>query len=337
MKRLKKRGEDPALVRVTEKYAVAVTREVLATIDPSDPRDPVARQYLPSVEELNILPRELADPIGDTPHSPVKGVVHRYHDRALLKPVHACAVYCRFCFRREMVGPGGEALDAAELRAALDYIKDHKEIWEVILTGGDPLVLSPRRLRALIAELSGVDHVKVIRLHTRVPIAAPSRVTEELVAALESEKAVYAVLHCNHANELTEEVRAAARRFMRAGIPLLSQTVLLNGINNDPVILETLFRKLTELKIKPYHLHHPDLAPGTSHFRLTLEEGRKIMRGLRARLSGLALPAYMLDLPGGHGKIPAEAPWIEKSGARWEATDRHGGIHAYEDDSKSTS
>ncbi|MBI3442064.1 MAG: lysine-2,3-aminomutase-like protein [Proteobacteria bacterium] len=334
-RQLKNQPED-ALTEVTARYAVAVTDEVLETIDPDDPNDPIARQYLPSVEELKTTPQETDDPIGDDVHSPVKGIVHRYPDRVLLKPVHVCSVYCRFCFRREKVGPkegqGSEALSPQELEAALDYIRTTPQIWEVILTGGDPLVLSPRRLQALMEELNNIPHVKVIRVHTRVPVADPLRVTPELVAALHSEKAVYVVLHCNHARELTEKVRAVTQLFLRAGIPLLSQSTLLKGVNNDAKTLEDLFRALTALRIKPYYLHHPDLAPGTGHFRLSVDEGQELTAALQGHMSGIAQPRYMLDIPGGFGKVPVGSPWIEKKGPHYNVTDYKGGTHRYSSD-----
>jgi len=329
--KLKKKPDD-VLAEVMARYAVAVTDEVMETINPDDPRDPIARQYLPSVEELKSSPQERADPIGDEAHTPVKGIVHRYPDRVLLKPVHVCSVYCRFCFRREKVGPGSEALSPQELEAALGYIRHTPQIWEVILTGGDPLVLSPRRLLALMEELNKIDHVKVIRLHTRVPVADPPRVTSVLVAALRSEKAVYVVLHCNHARELTDKVRAAAQMFLKAGIPLLSQSTLLRGVNDNAATLEELFRALTALRIKPYYLHHPDLAPGTGHFRLPLAEGRKLTAALHGHLSGIAQPRYVLDIPGGFGKVPVGASWIEEKDDGYTVTDYQGGKHTYMDE-----
>lgn len=320
---------DDDLAKVMERYAVAVTDEVMETIDPNDPNDPIARQYLPSAAELITTPQEREDPIGDDAHAPIKGIVHRYPDRVLLKPVHVCSVYCRFCFRREKVGPGSEKLSAPELEAALDYIRRTPQIWEVILTGGDPFVLSPRRITALMQELNSIDHVKVIRFHTRVPVADPLRVTPELVAALHSPKAVYVVLHCNHARELTEKVRAATQLLIQAGIPLLSQSTLLNGVNNNAAILEDLFRTLTAMRIKPYYLHHPDLAPGTGHFRLPIEEGRTLMQSLQGKLSGIAQAQYVLDIPGGFGKVPAGKAWIEKDGEQHIATDYKGAQHPY--------
>jgi lysine 2,3-aminomutase len=318
-----------ALQQVIDRYSVAVTEEVLETINPADPEDPVARQYLPSLAELETTPEEREDPIGDEAHTPVKGIVHRYPDRVLLKPVHVCAVYCRFCFRREKVGPGSEALNAAELEAAIDYIRQAPHVWEVILTGGDPLVLSPRRLADIMGRLNAIPHLQVIRIHTRVPVADPLRVTDEMISALQSDKAVYAVLHANHANELTEKVRAAAQKFIRAGIPLLSQSTLLRGVNDSAEVLEQLFRQLTAMKIKPYYIHHPDLAPGTSHFRLPIAEGQALIESLQGRLSGIARPAYVLDIPGGFGKISLHNSRITQDDDGYIVTDHKGLTHRY--------
>ncbi len=320
---------DSAIAEVMERYAVAVTEDVMELIDPADAADPIAKQYLPSAEELKTTPDELDDPIGDDAHTPVKGIVHRYPDRVLLKPVHVCAVYCRFCFRREKVGPGSEALSPDELNKALAYIRNTPAIWEVILTGGDPLVLSPRRLRDIMAALNEIPHVQVIRFHTRVPVADPSRVTDELVEALASEKAVYVVFHANHPRELTEKVRGAARKFIAAGIPLLSQSTLLKGVNNDATVLEQLFRAFTAMKIKPYYLHHPDKAPGTSHFRLTVKEGQELTSALQGKMSGIAQPHYMLDIPGGFGKVSLSKSRVEENGDGYEVTDYQGGKHRY--------
>jgi len=297
---------DPRLAAAAESMAIALTPEMLALIDRRDiANDPIARQFVPSAAETVIAPEELADPIGDEARSPIKGIVHRYPDRVLLKPLHACPVYCRFCFRREKVGPGGEALSDAELDAALDYIRAHSEIWEVILTGGDPLMLAPRRLAALIAALDAIGHVAVIRIHSRVPIVEPSRMTDELVSALKPARAaLWFGVHCNHARELGAPTRAALTRLADAGIPLLGQTVLLAGINDDADTLDQLMRALVASRVKPYYLHHPDLVRGTGHFRVSIERGQALMKALRGRLSGLAQPTYVLDVPGGHGKVP---------------------------------
>jgi lysine 2,3-aminomutase len=305
------RDQLAALQDVAARYAVAITPAVADMMDPNDPQDPIARQFLPDVRELDHLPQEHADPIGDDAHSPVEGVVHRYPDRVLLKLVNACAVYCRFCFRREMVGPGRGGLSPRALSAALDYIAKTPQIWEVILTGGDPLVLSPRRLKDVMAQLTAIEHVKVIRVHTRVPTVAPARITPALVKALRTDKATFVVLHANHARELTKAARAACARLVEAGIPMLSQSVLLRGVNDDAGTLGELMRALVECRIKPYYLHHADLAPGTAHFRTTIAEGQALMRELHGRVSGLCQPTYVLDIPGGYGKSPVGPTYLD--------------------------
>jgi lysine 2,3-aminomutase len=319
------------IANVAKRFAVAVTPDMAALIDRADPADPVARQFVPQASELESAADERADPIGDHRFSPVKGIVHRYPDRVLLKPSHLCPVYCRFCFRREQVGPSGETLAPAELAAALDYIRARQEIWEVIITGGDPFLLSPRRLRAMVAALDAIRHVAVIRFHTRVPIVAPRRVTAALVEALSAEKAVYVAVHANHPRELTAPAQAACRRLARAGIPLLGQSVLLRGVNDDAQTLEALFRGLVAMRVKPYYLHHPDLARGTAAFRPTLGEGRALMRQLRGRVSGLCQPTYALDLPGGHGKVPVGPSYVApgQSPGEWEVEDYQGKRHCY--------
>jgi lysine 2,3-aminomutase len=316
-----------ALEAVAARYAVAVTPAMADLIDAADPADPIARQLIPDPAELDLDPTELVDPIGDEAHSPLPGVVHRYPDRLLLKVIHTCAVYCRFCFRREVVGPAGDAnLTGPELDAALAYVADHPEIWEVILTGGDPLVLSPRRLRDLIRRLSAIDHVKVIRLHTRLPVADPEAVTPAMVEALRSgSKAVWVAVHVNHAREISPAARAACARLVDAGIPLVSQSVLLAGVNDDAEALEALLRALLESRIKPYYLHHLDNAPGTARFRTRVGEGQALMRRLRGRLSGLAQPTYVLDIPGGHGKVPI-GPGYLRDGT---VEDPGGDLHPY--------
>ncbi len=318
--------------RVAERYAVAVTPAMAALIDRSDPADPIARQFVPDPAELTTLPEERDDPIGDLAHSPVEGIVHRYPDRVLLKAVHVCPVYCRFCFRREMVGPQGLGTLAPEaMDSAFAYIADHPEIWEVILTGGDPLVLSPRRLSEIMERLAAIDHVKIVRFHTRVPVVEPDRVDEALIAALEaSGKTAYVALHANHPRELTEAARAACARLVDAGIVMISQSVLLKGVNDDPDTLAALMRAFVETRVKPYYLHHPDLAPGTSHFRLSIEEGQRLVAGLRGRISGLCQPTYILDIPGGYGKAAIGAGTITATAEGcYAVSDFRGEEHRY--------
>jgi lysine 2,3-aminomutase len=324
----------PGLEKVAARYAVAVTPAVAALIDPDDPFDPIARQYIPHVDELIARPEERADPIGDHTHSPVDGIVHRYPDRVLFKLVHVCAVYCRFCFRREMVGPGKDnALSRDAYTAALDYIRGHTGIWEVILTGGDPLMLSARRLAEIMADLAAINHVKIIRIHTRVPVADPARVDAGMVAALKVKGATtWVALHANHPRELTEQARAACDALIDAGIPMVSQSVLLRGVNDDTRTLEQLMRAFVECRVKPYYLHHGDLAPGTAHLRTTIAQGQALMRTLRGNVSGLCQPDYVLDIPGGFGKAPVGPDYLsgEADGeSRYRVTDYCGDVHLY--------
>lgn len=319
------------LQQVARRYAVAITPAMLELIN--HPDDPIAQQFVPQIHELLTTPDETSDPIGDHAHSPVKGIVHRYPDRVLLKVTHTCPVYCRFCFRREMVGPEGDGtLTSAELQMALDYIANNPSIWEVILTGGDPLVLSNRRLASIMEGLQNIEHVKVVRFHTRVPVVTPERVTSELVAAVKTgQKAVYVALHANHPQELTKAARLACAKLVDAGIPMISQTVLLKGINDTVDTMEALMRAFIETRIKPYYLHHPDLAPGTSHFRLPLTAGQNLMQDLRGRASGLCQPLYVLDIPEGYGKVPVGLCHVSCDNGTTLVTDHRGYMHIYPD------
>lgn len=316
---------------VAKKYAIGITPAVLDLINPSDPNDPIARQFVPTRAELVTTPDERVDPIGDLTHSPVEGIVHRYPDRVLLKAVHVCPVYCRFCFRREMVGPQGlGTLTGAELDAAIAYIATHTEIWEVILTGGDPLVLSPRRLRDLMERLRDIEHVRIVRFHTRVPVVEPERIDAAMVDALKaSGKTTYLAVHANHPRELTPAARAGFDLLLAGGIALISQTVLLRGVNDSVETLAELMRGFVENRIRPYYLHHPDLAPGTGHFRVSIAEGQALVAGLRGRISGLCQPTYVLDIPGGYGKADIGATSIVGTDGCFTVRDWQGGEHAY--------
>jgi lysine 2,3-aminomutase len=325
-------GEATAVEAVAARYAVAVTPAMIDAIAAGGGNiadDPIARQFVPDPRELTTTPEERADPIGDHVHEKRPGLVHRYPDRVLLKVTHACPVYCRFCFRREMVGPGGgPPLSGPALDEALAYIAADPRIFEVILTGGDPLVLSPRRIRELTERIGAIGHVGVLRWHSRVPVVDPDRVTDEMIAALTAtDKAVWLAVHTNHPRELTDPARHAIARLRKGGITLVSQTVLLAGVNADAAVLAELFRSLVALGVKPYYLHHADLAPGTSHFRTTIEEGRAIMRALRGRLTGLALPTYVLDIPGGHGKVPVGPSYLDTGVDH--VIDNRGASHPY--------
>ena len=318
-----------ALEPVAARYAVAITPAIAARIE--TPEDALARQFIPSAAELETLPEEHADPIGDHPHSPVKGLVHRYPDRVLVKLTHTCPVYCRFCFRREMVGPDGDGnLAEAELDAAFAYIAANPAIFEVIFTGGDPLMLSARRIAALGRRLAAIPHVRAVRWHSRVPVVSPERITADLVRALRFPgKANYVAVHANHISEFSPEAVAALARMADHGIALLGQTVLLKGVNAETEVLAALFREMAANRITPLYLHHPDLAPGTGHFRLSIAEGQAIYAALRGRLSGHAIPTYVLDLPGGFGKVPVGPDYIDRSGDSLVIRDPSGRRHDY--------
>ncbi|MDD3029204.1 MAG: lysine-2,3-aminomutase-like protein [Alphaproteobacteria bacterium] len=321
----------PALRAVVERYPVSITTAMARLIDPADPADPIAAQFVPTEHEAEERSEERADPIGDAAHSPIPGLVHRYPDRVLLSLLHACPVYCRFCFRRGRVGPSGGVLSPDGLEKALAYIRDHHEIWEVVFSGGDPFVLSPRRLAEVVRPLNAMDHVKILRFHTRVPVVDPARVTNELVAAIKGRAPVYVLLHCNHPRELTAEARAACARLIDGGVTMLSQSVLLKGVNDTPETLEALMRAFVETRIVPHYLHHGDLALGTSHFRLPLARAQALLKTLRGRVSGLCQPTYVLDIPGGYGKVPVGPTFAKAKDDGWSLQGFKGDVRFYKD------
>lgn len=318
-------AQKPELEAVAQLYATAIPPAFLSLIE--HPNDPIGIQVVPSPAELHVSKEERSDPIGDDALSPVPGIVHRYADRALLKPLLVCPLYCRFCFRREHVGPDGGVLDDAALERALDWLRTTPQIQEVILTGGDPLMLSPRRLGYIMAALSAMPHVTTIRLHTRVPVAAPERVTDALLDTLETEKSVWMAVHVNHVRELSESANACLRRVVRRGIPLLGQSVLLRGVNDSEAALEALFRGMIAVRMRPYYLHQLDPAPGTAHFHVPVAEGQRLLAGLRGRVTGLAWPTYVLDIPGGFGKVPLGPGYVESANA---VKDPEGRTHTVE-------
>ena len=299
-----------AVAEVERRYAVAITPAMQALIERPD--DPIGLQFIPDPAELVTAPHERADPIADDALSPIKGVVHRYPDRALLKPLLICPVYCRFCFRREHVGPDGGLLTEAELQAAYDWFAARPAIREVILTGGDPLMLSPRRLASIVEALSAIPHIEILRIHTRVPVADPERVTEALADALDTPKVHVgraARQSCARVHRRGAALRSAASR--RARSRCSGQSVLLRGVNDSAEALEALFRAMLAARVKPYYLHQLDPAPGTARFHVPIEEGRRLLAQLRGRVTGLAWPTYVLDIPGGHGKVPIGPDYLE--------------------------
>ena len=317
------RGVDPAPF-LTRAQGIAllpirVPTYYLDLIDWSNPADPLLRQVLPDQDEHLIQTDEVVDPIGDDAHSPVPGIVHRYPDRVLLMLTVACAVHCRFCFRREFIGQPMRALRPDHEDAAYGYIADHPEIWEVILSGGDILTFPDAFIARVLERLRSIDHVQIIRLHSRVPAVLPMRLTSRLAALLRKHGPTYLVAHVNHGREVTPAFVAAAGRLIDAGVPVLAQSVLMRGVNDSTQALTDLFRKLVAARVKPYYLHHPDLARGTGHFRVPIEEGQQLMRSLHGHISGLCLPTYVLDTPGGFGKIPLTGQYIHRrSNSRYD-------------------
>ncbi|MGQ7846719.1 lysine-2,3-aminomutase-like protein [Granulosicoccus sp. 3-233] len=325
-------GQSDEINQVIRKFSVAITPHVMDTLLQKEGSG-LSRQFLPSVAELDESSAESSDPIGDQSHSPVPGIIHRYEDRLLLNVVQTCAVYCRYCFRRENVGSGNAGLTPSQLEHALDYIRADSNLWEVILSGGDPLTLSPRRLEYIISQLRDMAHIGIVRFHTRVPTVAPEKINNELIAALKQHPAVYLVLHVNHPDELTPPVCEKLSLLADAGIPLLSQSVLLRNINDNADVLTRLFRKLLVNRVKPYYLHHGDLAKGTRHFRTSIAQGQALMKELRGPVSGLCQPHYVLDLPGGAGKVPIGPQYLTTTGENTHTVEDVAGCsHCYVDD-----
>ena len=311
-----------------------ITPDMARLIVPGALNDPIALQFLPDERENVILPQELGDPTGDYAHAPLKALVHRHKNRVLLKATMVCAVYCRFCFRREMVGPDGDSITQSDVDQALDYIAEHPEINEVILTGGDPLILSPKKLQDLMQRLQAMPHIRWIRLHSRIPVVSPAKINAEMLAALKGIKTVIIAVHANHAREITAEAGAALARLANNGVVLLGQSVLLKGINNTAEALVNLFETLMTNRVKPYYLHHPDLTAGTSHFRLSFEEGMALMNEIQPLVSGVCMPQYTLDIPGGVTKIaisPDTVQAVPDQPGAYVLRDPMGNTHFYED------
>ncbi len=326
------RLEDPGLQRIEPvtrlPYGVTPAFERLALS--KDPRkDPIAAQYVPTENELTILPYETNDPIGDTRYLVTERLVHHYRDRALLLVSDRCAAYCRFCFRRHFTGHGGGRITDRQIDDACAYLASAPGIREILLSGGDPLMLSDQELEAIITKLKRVDPSYIIRVCTRIPVFLPSRVTDSLARMLGGFDSIWAVIHADHPRELTDEFRIGVRRLLTAGVPVLDQTVLLRGINDDADTLEELFRGLVRAGVKPYYLFQGDLAAGTSHFRVSIERGIELMRELRSRMSGLALPTYAVDLPGGAGKVPIETSLVRIEADAYVLRGSDGGEHRY--------
>ncbi|MCX7787990.1 MAG: KamA family radical SAM protein [Spirochaetes bacterium] len=301
-KRLEQEGMQESAGRMGGVVPVSITTYYLNLVG-SEPTDPLRLQCIPREEEWEAGPLETADPLSDQTFSPVPRLVHRYRDRVLLLVTDQCAMNCRFCFRRHFVGKNQGAIRQSELDHVIQYLKEHLEVKELLLSGGDPLTLSDEKLFALVDTIRFSRPGIVLRVSSRMPVVLPSRITRRFAYQMRNRQPFWFVLHVNHPRELTQEAEQALKRLADAGVPLLSQTVLLRGVNDEVGVLEELFRSLTARRIKPYYLFQMDLAQGTSHFRVPLDRGMSLMRELKNRLSALSLPTYALDLPNGGGKV----------------------------------
>lgn len=289
---------------------VSITPYYLSLCDPHDPACPIRRQCVPRIDEDARVPGDLDDPLGEVAHEVAPELVQRYPDRALLLVTDRCAVYCRFCTRSRMVGDGGGARSDERLEPAFAYLAAHPEVSDVIVSGGDPLAMATARLARILARLRAIPHVSTIRLATRVPVTLPQRVTPELVRALRAFHPVWVMTHFNHPKELSKEAIRACTRLADAGFPVMNQTVLLRGVNDDAATLEALFRGLVRARVRPYYLLQADPVKGTGHLRTPIATGIAIMERLQGRLSGIALPKLIVDTPGGMGKVPVGPDYV---------------------------
>ena len=287
-----------------EGFPISVTPYYASLADKRDPSCPIRRQIVPRAEEAHEARGDLRDPLGEEAHEVAPELIQRYPDRALLLATDRCAVYCRFCTRSRLVGNGGGPRSLDRLRPAFDYLRAHPEVRDLIVSGGDPLAMTTGRLAALLAELRAIPSIETIRLATRVPVVLPSRITGELLDALRPFHPLWVMTHFNHPKELSESSRAACRRLADAGFPVMNQSVLLRGVNDDADTLKALFRGLVRERVRPYYLLQMDPVRGTSHLRTPLSRGVEIMEQLQGRLSGIALPKLIVDTPGGFGKVP---------------------------------
>jgi len=299
-------SDSPRLRTAIDRFNLRITPEVLRTVEHAD--DPIGRQYVPTVDETHIVDG-IIDSLAEDADSPVPNITHRYPDRVLFLVSPVCAAYCRFCTRRRKVGdPEKIPLDVFD--SAFAYIRSHPEVRDVVLSGGDPLMLSDRRIEYFLRALRDIPHVEIIRLHTRVPSQLPERVTEELCAVIKPYHPVFVNVHFNHPDELTPAARRALGLLADAGCPLGSQTVLLKGVNDDPAVMKRLMQELLKCRVRPYYLYQADVVAGAEHFRTSIGTGLEIIEALRGWTSGLAVPHYVIDAPGGGGKIPLQPNYV---------------------------
>ena len=305
-KKIKMEGKELENTLLAEKkFALLITPIYLRLLKKEKTSGPIHKQFIPTIQELNITSEELSDPIGDNKYNPLKGLIHRYRDRALIWPTGNCAVHCRFCFRKRIVG-NTWALSTTEIKQIIKYLKIHQEIQEVIFSGGDPFILNDTQLMQWLKKINKIKHLKRIRFHTRLFSVLPNRFSLEFFKKIQLGKPVFIVLHINHPAEITPEFLIAVKQARRAGILLFSQSVLLKGVNDNVETLKELFTTLLDIGVTPYYLHQADKVYGTRHLRVPLEKGIKLMRQLQGSTSGLALPKYVIEIPEGPGKVPVD-------------------------------
>ena len=293
-----------------QRFRMAITPYYASLMDPADPCDPVRMQAVPSIQEMQVTPWEMADPLNEEGESPESCIVRRYPDRALFLVTKCCAMYCRHCTRRRLVGEEDRSISAEETERALDYLRRTPEIRDVLISGGDPLTLPDARLDYLLSRLRAIDHIEIIRIGTRVPVTMPMRITPELLAVLKKYHPLWINTHFNHPNELTARSTAACHAIVDAGIPLGNQSVLLRGINNSTATMKELLLKLVKNRVRPYYLYQCDMSEGLQHFRTDVREGIRIIDELTGNISGFAVPKFVIDAPGGGGKVPMNPDYI---------------------------
>lgn len=302
--------EQAGVERCLRHFRMAVTPYYASLMDPADPESPIRKQAVPSVRELDVQPCDRADPLCEDAYSPVPGLVHRYPDRVLLLLTHRCSMYCRHCTRRRLVGGEDFSLGEEQLERAYAYIEAHREVRDVLLSGGDPLVLPDSKIEGVLRRLRAIPHVEVIRIGTRTPVVMPMRITDALAAMLKRYQPLWLNTHFNHPQEITPDSARACAKLADAGIPLGNQSVLLRGVNDNAETLKKLFTGLVQIRVRPYYLYQCDVSRGIGHFRTPLAEGIGIMKQIRGFISGFAVPEFVVDLPGGGGKTPATPEYI---------------------------
>ena len=329
--------EERAVTRKSGRFIMSIPPYWASLMDPDDPACPIRSQAVPVEEEYRLSPNDMIDPLGEDSHMPVPGLVHRYPDRVLLLVVEVCSMYCRFCTRSRVVGTTAGYSRPANIDVAIDYIKAHRKIRDVLISGGDPLTLSDERLDDVLTKLRAIPHVEFIRIGTRNPVTLPYRVTESLCAVLRKHKPIWMSLHFNHPKEVTPPVRRACGMLADSGVPLGSQTVLLKGINDRPAIMKKLFHELLKTRVRPYYIYQCDPVKGTAHFRTPVSVGVQIIEKLRGHTTGYAVPTFVVDGPGGGGKIPIMPNYVVsvKDGV-WTLRNFAGKLFIYREEQTST-